>query len=180
MGSIAKPCPYLRAALSFGLFALAPSAIGAAPALSDNERIALCIRSSSQGVDWLERTLWGLRDQEGGSIGSEVPNTNGTHDLGPLQINSWWIPRIASEIDRPRDQVRAWLRYDPCFNVAVAKWIFLASLKQTRSYWLAVGHYHSPTAWRQRRYALSVSGHLRRRYGQHIFARKEASGHADD
>ncbi|MEF8762123.1 hypothetical protein, partial [Stenotrophomonas sp. A3_2] len=29
---------------------------------------------------------------------------------------------------------------------------------------------HSPTAWRQRRYAQSVARHMQRRFGQDIFA----------
>ncbi|HEX7854748.1 MAG TPA: restriction endonuclease [Sphingobium sp.] len=81
----------------------------------------------------------GLRDQEAGSIGAEVRNANGTHDLGPLQINSWWMPRIARLIDRPEGHVRYWLRFDTCFNVEAARWIFLSALSDTNDYWQAMG-----------------------------------------
>ena len=85
-------------------------------------RISACIRQASLGQPWLEKTLWGLRDQEAGWIGAEVRNSNGSYDLGPLQINSWWIPRIAALVGRAPVQVRHWLRFDPCFNAQAAGW----------------------------------------------------------
>lgn len=148
----------------------AAPAFASPTALARHEpEVARCIRQASQGRGWLEKTLWGLRDQEAGWVGAEIANTNGTHDLGVLQINSGWVPRLARLLGRPAEQVRDWLRYDPCFNAEAARWIFLAALRQTGDYWKAVGVYHSPTAWRQRRYALSVAGHLRRRFGEGLF-----------
>jgi hypothetical protein len=113
--------------------------------------------------------LWGLRDQEGGWLGAEVLNSNGSHDLGPLQVNSWWVEKLAAATGRPEQQVRWWLIHDACFNVAAARWIFLSGLRVTGDYWKAIGVYHSPTAWRQARYATSVAGHLRRRFGADVF-----------
>lgn len=133
-------------------------------------RISECIRQAAEGRPWLEKTLWGLRDQEAGWIGAEVRNTNGSHDLGPLQINSWWVPKIVALVGHPAADVRHWLRFDPCFNAGAARWIFLTALRETGDYWHAVGIYHSPTAWRQRRYALSVVRHMQRRFGREAFA----------
>lgn len=136
---------------------------------SRETEVAICIRKAAQGKAWLERTLWALRDQEGGWIGASVANTNGTHDLGPLQVNSWWVPRIAELVNRPEQHVRFWLQNDACFNAEAARWIFLSGLAVTGDYWKAVGVYHSPTGWRQARYARSVATHLRKRYGDAIF-----------
>lgn len=142
----------------------------AATARQSEERlVAACIRRSAGGRGWLEKTLWGLRDQEGGWIGAEVANGDGSHDLGPLQVNSWWVPQLAVVARRPEAQVRHWLKADPCFNVDAARWIFLSALAATRDYWKAVGAYHSPTVWRQRRYTTSVVAHLRRRFGKTVF-----------
>ena len=69
------------------------NAIAARP---PEQAVARCIRQAARGQSWLEKTLWGLRDQEAGWIGAEIRNKNGSHDLGPLQINSWWVPRIAA------------------------------------------------------------------------------------
>jgi hypothetical protein len=137
--------------------------------LASEREIARCIKLASNGKPWLEKTLWGLRDQEGGWSGAVVANANGSHDLGPLQINSWWIARLATATGRPRTHVRWWLINDPCFNVNAARWIFLSALTVTHSYWKAIGVFHSPTVWRQQRYSLSVAQHLKRRFGSQIF-----------
>jgi hypothetical protein len=150
--------------------AMAIPAISASP-VHGEAQVASCIRQAAQGRLWLEKTLWGLRDQEAGWIGAEVINANGTHDLGVLQINSAWVPRLASLIGRPEDQIRTWLTFDPCFNAQAARWIFLSALEQTHDFWKAVGAYHSPTAWRQQRYAANVAKHLRRRFGDGVFTR---------
>lgn len=137
----------------------------------DEQTVATCIARSAAGRGWLAKTLWGLRDQEGGWIGAEVANSDGSHDLGPLQVNSWWVPRLAAVTGRPERHVRHWLKQDACFNVEAARWIFLSGLATTRDYWKAIGVYHSPTGWRQQRYTSSVVVHLRRRFGSSLFAR---------
>ena len=140
---------YLAVALLITCFWPANIALARAPISAQSEgQIAACIRKSADGKPWLEKTLWGLRDQEAGWLGAEIANTNGSHDLGPLQVNSWWVPRIARKLERSETHVRQWLRDDACFNVDAARWIFLSALADTGDYWRAIGAYHSPTAWR--------------------------------
>lgn len=136
--------------------------------MSERE-IARCIREASSGKPWLEKTLWGLRDQERGWIGAEIPNKDGSHDLGPLQVNSQWVSKLAALTGRSTASVRWWLTNNACFNVNAARWIFLSGLSVTRDYWKAIGVYHSPTPWRQRLYVDSVAAHLRRRFGHEVF-----------
>ena len=119
-------------------------------------QLAVCIERTARGRPWLARTLWGLRNQEGGRVGASVRNDNGSDDLGPLKVNSQWAFRIAVVINRDPADVRRWLRDDPCFNVDAARWIFLSALAFTRAYWKAVGAYHSPIGWRQEHYAKAV------------------------
>jgi hypothetical protein len=161
-----------RLAITLAAFCLLISkAVSAAPVTSGAQegRLAACIREAAAGRGWLEKTLWGLRDKEAGWIGAEIPNTNGSHDLGPLQINSSWVPKLAKLVGRPPKQVRFWLTHDPCFNVQAARWIFLAGLSATGDYWNAIGVYHSPTKWRQQEYATGVATKLRRRFGTSVF-----------
>jgi hypothetical protein len=155
--------------LSIGSFDVAEARAKSRVSSVSELKITRCIREAAGGKMWLERTLWGLRDQEGGWVGAAVLNTNGSHDLGPLQVNTWWIPRLAKMLGQPHRHVRHWLRYDPCFNVQAARWIFLSGLAKSRDYWRAIGIYHSPTEWRQRRYAAGVAAKLRRRYGSQVF-----------
>lgn len=143
---------------------------GSNASVAHEVRLGQCIRQAAAGRTWLERTLWGLRDQEAGWIGAEVANTNGTHDLGPLQVNSSWVPKLSALVDRQPALIRAWLMHDPCFNVQAARWIFLSGLRATGDYWRAVGIYHSPTPWRQERYRRNVAQHLVSRFGKGVFA----------
>lgn len=138
-------------------------------AIKAEAEIGACIRRAAADRPWLEKTLWGLRDQEAGWVGAQIRNRNGTHDLGPLQVNSWWVARIAQQTGRPPAHVRYWLIHDACFNVDAARWIFLTALASTGDFWKAIGVYHSPTSWRQRRYAHSVSERLRSRFGDGAF-----------
>lgn len=150
--------------------ALMPHEVSAKSLKVVEERlIGSCIRKAALGQPWLEKTLWGLRDQEAGWLGAEIRNSNGSHDLGPMQINSWWVPRIAIRVHRSEAQVRNWLRFDACFNAEAARWVFLSGLRSTGDYWTAVGLYHSPTQWRQRRYRNAVAQHLRGRFGANVF-----------
>jgi hypothetical protein len=154
---------------------LAPAANAKSRSEREEREIGRCIQRVASGQAWLEKTLWGLRDNEGGWLGAEVLNTNGSHDLGPLQVNSWWVEKLAVATGRPAVDVRWWLTHDACFNVSAARWIFLSGLAVTRDYWQAVGVYHSPTKWRQRLYAASVSRHLKQRFGERIFAGTNAN-----
>lgn len=137
--------------------------------------VAHCLAKAAGGIGWLETILWGLRDQEGGWVGARQPNTNGTFDLGVMQINTWWIPKIASVVGRTRDEVERLLRFDPCFNAETARWIFQQEFRTEGDFWRAVGRYHSPTRWRQVRYAGGVVRHLRRRFGENVFAQSAPS-----
>jgi hypothetical protein len=149
---------------------MAPHAAASArnPDAIDRE-VSSCITRVAGGRAWLGKTLWALREQEGGWVGAKVANRDGSYDLGSLQINSWWIPRLAAATGKSQVEVAWWLQHDACFNIDAARWIFLSALSVTHNYWEAIGAYHSPTAWRQRRYALAVAAHLRQRFGPAVF-----------
>ncbi len=83
---------------------------------------------------------------EGGKVGMASPNTNGTYDYGPMQINSIWLPKIA-RYGYTKEQVQ----YDPCINVMVGTWILSNNIADTLAasssggYWQGVAGYHSRT-----------------------------------
>jgi hypothetical protein len=80
-------------------------------------------------------------------------------------VNSFWVSKLAALTRRSASDVRFWLINDACFNVQAARWIFLSGLSVTRDYWAAIGVYHSPTPWRQRRYTALVVAKLMQRFG---------------
>ena len=90
--------------------------------------------------------------------------------LTTLTINRWWVPKIAVQLDRDATSIAYWLRYDPCFNAEAARWIYLTMLRSGPPFWRAIGQFHSPVTRRQDRYVESVASHMRRCFGDCIFA----------
>jgi hypothetical protein len=156
-------------ALVLGLLAASPAESAPLTSIYTKQVVGSCIRAAAGNRPWLEKTLWGLYDQERGWAGAEIANRDGTFDLGPLQINTSWVTVIASLLKRDSRDVRRWLRDDSCFNVRVAAWIFLTGYSHPGGYWRAVGAYHSPTRWRARAYAAGVADNLRTRFGRDVF-----------
>jgi hypothetical protein len=156
-------------AFSVGHAAAGRSAVGGLA------NVAACIHATAAGRPWLEKTLWGLYDQERGWAGAEIANRNGTFDLGVLQVNSRWVPVVARQLRRDPGDIRRWLRDDTCFNIGVAAWLFLAGYGHLRDFWRAVGAYHSPSRWRAEAYSLRIAWHLRRRYGATVFIGETAN-----
>lgn len=78
---------------------------------------------------------------EGGAPGQIVPDTNGTADYGPMQINSVWLPML-----RRLGITGPMLADNGCLNVAVAGGILATErLRAGGNLWRAIGWYHSTT-----------------------------------
>jgi Transglycosylase SLT domain len=93
------------------------------------------------------RVLPSIQAVEGGSAGTVRPDTNGTADLGVMQVNTSWIPALEAYTTLPAVVVRDRLISRPCFNIAAAGAIMRTYLDQAHGNLLrAVGYYHSHTA----------------------------------
>lgn len=124
-----------------------------------------CLRQAEHRYQIPEYLLWAIVRKEGGLPGSRSPNSNGTHDLGPAQVNTSWLPELA-----PFGISESALAWDYCLNVAIAAWI-LAKMGSSKGDWYhATMAYHiGPNKWsapdrasrlaRGRRYADSVFTH---------------------
>ena len=101
---------------------------------------------------------------EGGRVGQAVRNSNGTEDLGPMQINTVWLPRLA-----PYGITRQQLQHNRCINILVGSWILARQLRTAnniegsvqRRVWWGIGAYHSRTPQHNVKYALKVWRALR-------------------
>jgi soluble lytic murein transglycosylase-like protein len=92
------------------------------------------------------RVLPSIQVVEGGRPGMISPNWNGTGDLGVMQVNTNWVPRIADAWNLPPREVAARLIRDPCFNIASAGAIMRIYLDEAGGDLVrAVGYYHSHT-----------------------------------
>ena len=103
------------------------------------------------------RVLPSIQAVESGRPGAIIRNTNGTADLGVMQVNSSWVPRLASTWHMPHEVVAKRLIADPCFNIAAAGAIMRIYLTEARGDVVrAVGYYHSHTPERATRYQVKV------------------------
>jgi hypothetical protein len=66
------------------------------------------------------RVLPSIQVVEGGRPGVISQNTDGSADLGVMQVNTIWVPQFASITGMTEDAVRTRLVVDPCFNIAAA------------------------------------------------------------
>ncbi len=107
--------------------------------------LAACLMLASQTYSVPPAVLVGIYKAEGGKVGQEVRNTNGSYDLGPMQINTIWMPDLAKRWGVSEETARKWVRDDACTNVGVAAWIFKSHLNETGSLSQAIAHYHSRT-----------------------------------
>jgi hypothetical protein len=92
------------------------------------------------------RVLPSIQAVEGGRPGLVHENTDGSADLGLMQVNTRWVAPIAQLIGSPPAQVQARLTLDPCFSIAAAGAILRAYLRESHGdLMLAIGDYHSHT-----------------------------------
>lgn len=111
-----------------------------------------CVRSAAGYYGLPPLAIVGILGAEGGRLGQAVRNTDGSEDLGPMQINSRWLPRLAQY-----GLTRTKLLMNPCANVWAGAWILARSYARDGDVWMAIGHYHSGRLGESRKYRLRVS-----------------------
>ena len=99
----------------------------------------------------------GIMQVEGGKLGMESPNSNGSFDLGPMQINTIHLKEFANY-----GISRAMLRDDLCVNVAAAAFMLRRHYQTTGDWATAITRYHSKTPVHAARYAGLVARAFKR------------------
>ena len=83
-------------------------------------------------------------------------NKDGSFDIGHMQINSRWLPKL-SHFGIAPDQL-----WDPCTNTHVGAWILAQAVQRIGYSWTAVGAYNAGSQEKRDRYARKVSAVLKR------------------
>ena len=92
------------------------------------------------------RVLPSIHAVEGGNIGVVHRNTDGSEDLGVMQVNTLWLSPLSRVTHLSEADIRNRLLDQPCFNIAAAGYILHTYLAETRGDLLqAIGDYHSHT-----------------------------------
>lgn len=83
-------------------------------------------------------------------------NSNGSVDIGCMQINSIHLPELARLDVFPSDLM------DQCKNVFIGAWHYKKKIKKHGNNWIAVGAYHSETPQLRDKYAQDIISILRK------------------
>lgn len=83
-------------------------------------------------------------------------NSNGTEDIGLMQINSSWLPKLV-RYGIGRDEL-----FNACVNAYVGTWILASNVRQFGPTWKAVGAYNAVSSSKQLAYANAIYRRLQR------------------
>lgn len=128
-----------------------------------NHIFAACLMMAAQNYAIPPQVLVGILYVEGGKVGQQVRNSNGTYDLGPMQINTLWTKVLADEWGVPRSYAHRAIRDDACTNINVAAWIFRKNWNEAKTLPKAIEWYHSRTPSRGRQYRYKVIAAMKRK-----------------
>lgn len=109
------------------------------------QALAVCIFAAAQTYSVPAPVILGILHVEGGRVGQAVLNTNGTYDLGPMQINTIWMPELARHWQVSQSQATQMVRDDACINIGVGAWILRKKMNDTGSLYQGIAWYHSAT-----------------------------------
>lgn len=124
-----------------------------------------CLLSAANMQKLPPQALMTILSVEGGRVGQISKNTNGTADLGPMQINDGvWVPVIADlHFQGDRKCAYTMLRDNGCYNVHVGAWILRQAVQDAGGDVMkGVGWYHSRTPKHTKRYQKLFVEHFRK------------------
>jgi hypothetical protein len=108
--------------------------------------LAACLMLASQNFQVPPQALIAIMQVEGGHVGQAVgPNVNGTYDLGPMQVNTRWVPELQKIWHTDYKTTMSRVRDDGCVNVHVAAWILRQRVNETGNLYKGIAAYHSYT-----------------------------------
>lgn len=110
-----------------------------------------CIVEAAARFDLPTTIIYSILQVEGGKVGKINHNTNGTYDMGPMQINSIWLPTFSPYLSEHE------LIHDGCKNVLAGAWILKSNILRAQGdFWQGVGNYHSRTHRLNKKYQLKI------------------------
>lgn len=100
-----------------------------------------CFVDAAQRYGVAPELLRAIAAQESGmDATAEGSNTDGSRDIGVMQVNTWWLPLLE------RHGIHEEHLWEPCLNVHVGAWILAGNVAQYGYTWNAVGAYNAGTA----------------------------------
>jgi hypothetical protein len=129
----------------------------AAPPDPAETRVASCLKAVSDGYRVPPALILILLNVEGGRLGEASANSNHTSDLGPMQVNTIWVPVVARHWHTTPEAAFTALRDSFCANLEGGTWILRQALDEAKGdFWGGVGIYHSHDPIHQAAYLRKV------------------------
>ena len=115
-----------------------------------------CVEAASSRYGVHPHVILAVMKTEGGTTGQVSRNTNGTYDMGLMQINSIHLPELAA-MGITREQVIG----NECTNIFVGTYKLRQAIDGGSEFWTGVSRYHSKTPSKGRKYLAKVVENLR-------------------
>ncbi|MFY9270817.1 MAG: lytic transglycosylase domain-containing protein [Candidatus Manganitrophaceae bacterium] len=121
--------------------------------LIPNSANAFCFEEAGAIYRVSPKLLWAIAKVESNFNPDAMNrNKNGSHDVGLMQINSWWAKVLGEKL---------WVSLmNPCQNVKVGAWILAQCIQRHGDTWEAVGCYNATSPEKQAKYAWKVYSSL--------------------
>lgn len=133
--------------------------------------IVACVMNAASIYGIPPAGIYAVMAAEGGTMGEISENTNGSRDIGLMQVNSLWLAPLSRRWGVDEATAEDALLNKPCTNISVGTWI-LAECVQRRGgdFWAGVGCYHAPNdPARASAYAGRVAGKATALFGSQVF-----------
>lgn len=110
-----------------------------------------CINEAAIEFNLPAKLIISILNTEQGKTGKISKNPNGSYDIGPMQINSSWLPRLKHYGISEHD-----IKYDSCLNVKIGTWILAQSIAGENNLLKGIGNYNSHTPLHNYQYSQKI------------------------
>jgi hypothetical protein len=117
-----------------------------------------CVQQAAFTYGLPEALILAILQTEGGRPGLAQRNRDGSHDLGPMQVNTRWVQWAGLNAGELRDH--------GCYNLHVGVAILARELRAAPDLATGIGNYHSRTPRHHRRYQRLILQSLKRLLGE--------------
>lgn len=119
----------------------------------ENKDINQCFIEAGSMYDIHPNLLWAIAKAESNFNPHALnKNTNGSYDIGIMQINTQWIPVLKKH--GLKDERHLW---HPCYNIHVGAWVLSQCISKYGYTWEAVGCYNAVSKSKRVKYARRIS-----------------------
>jgi hypothetical protein len=116
----------------------------AADDLAKGAYVKDCIDAAAHAHSIPSEVLLILLNVENGRLGAVSQNKNDTVDIGPMQVNQIWLPKLAARWRASREATYRALRDEFCANIDGGAWILRQALDEAGGdLWEGIRLYHS-------------------------------------